>query len=133
MRLPGESWSWQRHAQEHRLHHCGHFRTLRRVIVMAPGAFDEGSEGSNDSTQCDAKMFEAFESAARDCGHDLTGGWPLLGLSGPNARADLRWSPAEASAVISWLREAAALETAKKQLEMIFAKGAPKIKSDGPL
>ena len=34
MTLLGESWSWQRHEKEHLHHHCGHFRNLRRVIVM---------------------------------------------------------------------------------------------------
>ena len=40
MTLPGESWTWQRHAKEHLLHHDGHIRTLRRVIVMVAGALD---------------------------------------------------------------------------------------------
>ena len=70
MTLPRECWSWQRHAKEHLLHRCGHFRTLRRVV----------------------------------------GSWPLLGLSEPGARPDVHWPPAEASAVIVWHREAAALE-----------------------
>ena len=43
--LPGESWSRQRNAREHLLHHCGHFRTLRRVVVMVAGALDEGRIG----------------------------------------------------------------------------------------
>ena len=35
-------------------------------------------------------------------------GWPLLGLSDHNAGPDVHWSPAKASAVIAWHREAAA-------------------------
>ena len=40
------SWGiWERHAEEYPLHHCGHFRTLRRVIVVDAGALDEGRIG----------------------------------------------------------------------------------------
>ena len=53
MTHPGKPWSWQRHAKEHLLHHCGNFRTLRRVIVMVAGALDEGRIGGlNGSTRC---------------------------------------------------------------------------------
>ena len=39
--LSGGSWRWLRHAaKEHLLHHCGHFRTLRRAIVMIAGALE---------------------------------------------------------------------------------------------
>ena len=32
--LPGESWSWTRHAYEEVLGHCGHFKSLKRFICM---------------------------------------------------------------------------------------------------
>ena len=70
-----------------------------------------------------------LESAAKDGGHDLVWGWPLLGLSDPDAIPDAQWSPAEAS-VIAWHKEAATLETAKKQLMTSTGKATPKAKSE---
>ena len=106
MTLPGESWSWQRHAKEHLLHHCGHFRTLRRVIVMVAGALDEGRIGGFErqhATLC--QICGILESAAKDSGHDLAWRWPLLGLSDSDARPDVHWSPAEDSEVIAGQRK----------------------------
>ena len=94
MTLPSESWSWQRHAKEHLLHHCGHLRTLRRVIVMMAGALDEGRFGGFERQH----VHVILESGAKDNGHDLVWGWP----SDPDARPDVHWSPAEASAVVAW-------------------------------
>ena len=129
--LPGESWSWQRHAKEHLFHHCGCFRTLRRVIVMVAGALDEGRIGGlerHHAMLC--QIYRILESAAKDSGHDLTWGWPWLGLADPDAGPDIRRLPAEASAVIAWNREAAALETAKRQLMIPIGKATPKVKSE---
>ena len=64
-----------------------------------------------------------------DIGHDLTWSWPLLGLP-EYTRPDVHWSPAEASAVIAWHREAAALETAKQQLMTPTGKAPPKVTSE---
>ena len=80
MTLPVESWSWQRHAKEHLLHHCGHLRTLRRVIVMATGAVDEGRIGGFERQHAMlCQIHGILESAAKDSGHNLTWGSPWLG------------------------------------------------------
>ena len=50
----------------------------------------------------------------------------LLGLSDSDARPDVHWLPAEASAAIAWHSEAAALETAREQhRELAFARAVP--------
>ena len=50
----------------------------------------------------------------------------LRGLSDSNARPDVHWLPAEASAVVALHREAAALETARKQhRELALARAVP--------
>ena len=106
MTLPRESWSWQRHAKEHLLHHCGHFRTLRRVIVMVAGALDEGRIGGFErqhATLC--QICGILESAAKDSGHDLAWTWPSLGLSDSDARPDVHWPPAQVSTVIAGQRK----------------------------
>ena len=63
-----------------------------------------------------------LEYAAKDNGHALAWGSPLLGLSGPDARPDVHWSPGDFSV-------AAALETAKKQLMTPIGEGTAQAKS----
>ena len=56
----------------------------------------------------------------------------LHGLSDPDARPDVHWLPAEASAVIAWHREAAALKVARKQhSELALARAVPARRSTG--
>ena len=108
-----ESWIWQR--------------------VMVAGAFNEGRNGGFERQHAMlCQMYRILESGAKDNGHDLVWGWPLLGLSDPDARPSVHWSPAKASAVIAWHREAAALERAKKQLMTPTGKATPKLKSEHP-
>ena len=90
---------------------------------MVAGALDEGQ----NAMWC--QINGTLESAAEDGGHDLARGWPL---PDPDARQDVQWSPAEASAVISWHRGTAALESAKKQLLATVGKATPKVKSEVP-
>ena len=98
---------------------------------MVAGALDEGRIGGFERQHAMlCQIYRILESGAKDNGHDLVWGWPLLGLSDPDARPDVHWSPAEASAVIAWHREAAALETAKKQLMTPIGKATPKVKSE---
>ena len=94
MTLPGECSSWQRHAKEQILHHCGHYRTIRRVIEGRLGGFERQL-----AVLC--QIYGVLESAAKDSGHDLAWAWPLLGLADPDARPDVHWSQAEASVVIA--------------------------------
>ena len=134
MTLLGKSWSWQRHAKEHLLHHCGHFRTLRRVFMIVAGGVDAGRIGGFERQQAlMCQIRGILDSAPKDGGHDLTLGWALVCLSIPDARPDVQWSPADASAVIAWYREAAALEMAKKQLVAPTGTGTPKVKSENLL
>ena len=75
MTLCKESWSWQRHAKEHLLHHCGQFRTLRTVIVMVAGALDEGRIGGFERQHAMlCQIYRILESGAKDSGHDLVWG-----------------------------------------------------------
>ena len=72
-----------------------------------------------------------IRTPARDTLSDLRdarvcGKGQLLGLSDPDARPDVHWPPAEASVVIAWHREAAALEAVKKQhMELASARVVP--------
>ena len=115
--LPGESWSWTRHAYEEVLGHCGNFKSLKRCICMIAAALDEGRAGSLERQQAMlCQIYTVCESAAKDPSHDLTWGWPVLGIRDPEGRAQPGWAPAESAAVIAFHRENAALESAKKLL-----------------
>ena len=70
--LPAESWSWQRHAKGRLLHHCGHFLTLRRVIVMVAGALNEGRIGGFERQHAMLyQIYRILESGAKETGHGL--------------------------------------------------------------
>ena len=115
--LPGESWSWTRHAYEEVLGHCGHFKSLKRFICMVAAALDEGRAGSLERQQAMlCQIYTVCESAAKDPSHDLAWGWPVLGIRDPEGRAQPGWAPVESAAVIAFHRENAALESAKKLL-----------------
>ena len=84
MTLPWESWSWQRLAKEHLPHHSGHFRTLRRVIVIVAEALDEGRIGGLERQHAMlCQIYGILESAAKDSGHDLTCDWLLTSIGHP--------------------------------------------------
>ena len=105
-----------RHAKEHLLQHCGHFRTLRRVIVMVAGALDEGRIGGFERQHAMlCQIYKILESGAKDNGHDLVWGWPLSDLS--DARLDVHWSPAE-----HWQGNAQSQERALLRRRRQFAK-----------
>ena len=117
--LPGESWSWTRHAYEEVLGHCGHFKSLKRFICMVAAALDEGRAGSLERQQAMlCQIYTVFESAAKDPSHDSAWGWPVLGIRDPEGKAQPGWAPAESAAVIAFHRENAALESAKKLLTL---------------
>ena len=82
MNLPEESGSWECHAEEYLLLHCGHLRRLRMVIVTVARALDKGGSGSH-ARQLTTwhRVYGLLEAAANDRRHDLAGGWPELGLS----------------------------------------------------
>ena len=83
-------------------YHCGHFRTLPRVIVMVLGALDESRIGGFERQHAMlCQIYRILESGAKDNVHDLVWGGPLLELSDPDARPDVLWSPAKASAVVA--------------------------------
>ena len=100
--LPEESGSWERRAEDHLLPHCGHFRSLRKVIIAISGPY---------------RVYELLGATANGSGHDLIWDWPEFGLLVRGARPDAHWRPIEAPSVVTRNEEAAALDAAKSQLE----------------
>ena len=115
--LPEESGSWEHHAEKSPLHHCGHLRSLRWVSVTVTGDLDEGRIGGFERQHAILyHIYGMLESATEGQ------------LFGPTPKPDRTSAgcPPEVSAVIAWHREAAALETAKKQhRELAFARAVP--------
>ena len=102
--------------KERLLQHCGYFRTLRRVIVMVAGALDGGRIGGFERQHAMlCQICRILEPGAKDNGHDLVWGWPLLGLS--DARPDVHWSSAE-----HWQGNAQCQERAPLRRRRQFAK-----------
>ena len=99
MTLPG--WSLGAGSDTQRnisLHNCGHFPTSRSVIVMVAGALEEGTTGG---VECQHAIVVPDLLDTRVCSKEQRPrsgmGWPLLGLSDPDAQPDVHGSPAEAS------------------------------------
>ena len=64
---------------------------------MVARAFDEGRIGGVEPHHAKlCQIYGVLGSEAKDCDHELTWVWPLLGLADPNAR------PVD---VIAWHRE----------------------------
>ena len=62
-----EARRWERHAEEYPLHHCGHLRRLRGVIVMVTRDLDEGRIGGFERQHALlCQIYEMLESATKD-------------------------------------------------------------------
>ena len=83
--LPEESGSWERHAEEYALHHCAHRDGHRRP-----------RRGQDRRIRTPAHAALPDLRDARVCNKGQ-----LLGPSDSDARPDVHWLPAEASAVIA--------------------------------
>ena len=117
--LPVESWNWQRHAKEHLLHHCGHFRTSTKGHREGCGSPRRRQKRRTRATARDV-VPDLWDTRVRSGGQ-----WPRFGL-------EVALAGAEASTlVIAWHVESqAVLETAKKQLMAPTGKGTPNVKSE---
>ena len=108
--LPGEGWSWQRHASMEVIPACGNFTTLKRAVQLVAGALDEGrTRGLEQQNAFLHHAYKVLETAARDPNHDMAYGWPILGLPDPAGPRRAQWAPAETAALAAYHREAAAL------------------------
>ena len=132
---------WAAHAQVQRILRTGHgcpgrYHAAHEMRVregLAKGHRDgrkpstrAESEDSNASTRCCVRSTRYSSLQRRTVATTWRMVGPLLGLSDPDARPDVHWLPAEASAFIAWHREAAALEAARKQhRELALARAVP--------
>lgn len=117
--LPGESWSWGRHCKEHLLPHIRTFRTLRRLAVAVAAGLDEGRVGGTERMAAYFHhLYRVIETAAKDPGHELTWGFPILGVHDPDApRPAAGWSTGETAALAAYHREEHAMELARASLQ----------------
>ena len=110
--LPGEAWSWSRHATAEVLPYCKTFKTLRRVIVAVAAGLGVGrTRGAEHQSAYFHHLYRVLENAAKDPEHDLSWSLPILGITDPDdPRPRAGWAAAEASALASFHKEQYALE-----------------------
>lgn len=122
--LPGEAWSWRRHCTDQVLPHVRTFRTLRRMLVAVAAGLDEGRMGGPERMAAYFHhLYRVLESAAKEPGHDLAWGFPILGIEDPDGpRSRAGWAPAEDAALAAYHKE----EHLMEQVRRSFVKGGGK-------
>ena len=115
--LPGHAWSYHQFYMTEVEPFCGHFVTLKRLGALVAGAMDEGRSGSLARQHAYlASALALIEGAAKAADHDLSWGWPLLGVRDPGGAAEPTWPVASTAAVSAYHRERVALEEARKKV-----------------
>ena len=124
--LPGEAWSWRRHCYDQVLPHVKTFRTLRRMLVAVAAGLDEGRMGGPDRMAAYFHhLYRVLESAAKEPGHDLAWGFPVLGIEDPDSgRSKAGWAPAEDAALAAYHKEEHLMEQVRRSLLKGSGKGA---------
>jgi hypothetical protein len=124
--LPGEAWSWRRHCADQVLPHVRTFRTLRRMLVAVAAGLDEGRMGGPDRMAAYFHhLYRVLESAAKEPGHDMAWGFPILGIEDPDAsRARAGWAPAEDAALAAYHKEEHLMEQVRRSLMKGSGKGS---------
>ena len=111
MVLPGESWSFSRHAREQVLPLAGGHHTLRKVIVGLAHLLDLARTESPTRVYAFATQFyKATQAAAAHPNKEWAYGWPLLGLDDPDTPARPIFSPTEHAALAAWHRDQSVID-----------------------
>jgi len=115
--LPGHAWSYHQFYMTEVEPFCGHFVTLKRLGALVAGAMDEGRSGSLSRQHAYlASALALIEGAAKAPDHDLSWGWPLLGIRDPGGAAEPTWPVSSTAAVSAYHRERVALDEARKKV-----------------
>ena len=111
-----EFGSWERHAEEYLLHHLGSSPQFAR------GHRDGRRTRPGRMRRLRTPVCDAVSDLrdARGCNERQTWGWPVLGLSVPDARPDARLSPFEASRGEPSASESQWSETASKDAAFLL-------------
>ena len=104
--LPGEAWSYGRHAREHVLPAAAGHHGLRKFVTILAHALDIGrTQGSDHMTAFVHQAYKAAEGAALHPQKQWTYGWPLLGIDDPDGLARPGFSPAEHAALAAYHKD----------------------------
>ena len=105
--LPGEAWSYSKHAEAHLLPSAVGFHGLRKTVVILAHALDlHRTEGGDASQAFLAQSYKAAQAACLHPQKQWSFGWPLLGLPDPDGPARPSFTPAENSALTAFHRDA---------------------------
>ena len=104
--LPGEAWSYSRHAEQMVLPQAAGYHGLRKTIVILASALDlHRAKGPEHARAFVAQAYKAAQCAASHPQHQWGYGWPLLGIPDPDGAAKPGYTSAEASALSAWHRD----------------------------
>ena len=126
--LPGESWSYRRHAEQLVMPQAAGYHGLRKTIAILAEALDlHRVKGADHSRAFLSQAYKAAQCAALHPQKQWGYGWPLLGIADPDGQARPGYTPAESSALAAWHRDS---ELWKQSLQG-GAKGGGKSGSSG--
>ena len=104
--LPGEAWSYGRHAEQTVLPQCVGYHGLRKTIVILAETLDQfRTRGPDHARAFVAQAYKAAQCAASHPQHQWGYGWPLLGIPDPDGSAKPGYTAAEAAALAAWHRD----------------------------
>ena len=106
MVLPGEGWSYSRHAKEKVQSNAAGYHGLRKCVVILAAALDlHRTKGAEQSRAFLSQAYKAAQSAALHPQKQWGFGWPLLGIPDPDGVSRPGYTPAETSALAAWHRD----------------------------
>ena len=104
--LPGEAWSYSRHAKDIVQPAASGHHGLRKVVAILAQALDlHRVKGADHSV---AFLHQAYKAAQAACYHpqkQWTYGWPLLGLEDPDGTQQPGFTPSEHAALAAFHRD----------------------------
>ena len=113
--LPGESWSYMRHARERVLPASQGHHGLRKTVTLLAHALDlHRTQGPEHAEAFLHQAYKAAQAAAYHPQKQWAYGWPLLGLEDPDGSARPGFTPSEHAALAAYHRDQ---ELLQRQLE----------------
>ena len=101
-------------------------RLALAMLAAVAAGLDEGRTGGPDRMAAYFHhLYRVLESAAKEPGHDLAWGFPILGIEDPDAgRSKAGWAPAEDAALAAYRKEEQLTEQVRRSLLRGGGKGA---------
>ena len=131
--MPGESFSWTRHAESEILPRITKFKTLARVVQAVAAGLDEGRTKNLEVMNAFFHQFyRVLEETSKDENHNMNWAYPMLNIKDPFApRPRTGWASMERNALTLYHREEHTMEQVRKQYSGSQASGGGSGKGAG--